>query len=114
MSKGSDLLVTALENEGVDRIFGAPGEKNLDAVESLRRSEIKLALTRHEWAAALMAATHGRLTRRAGFPSTAGDGGAQFLDRRRICAAGRDADYAAHLTEGDPSRQNRRNSRLST
>ena len=38
MTKGSDLLVAALENEGVDRIFGIPGEENLDVVESLRSS----------------------------------------------------------------------------
>ncbi len=62
MKKGSDLFVTALENEGVDRIFGVPGEENLDVVESLRKSTIKLILTRHEQAAAFMAATHGRLT----------------------------------------------------
>ena len=42
MPKGSDLLVAALENEGVDRIFGVPGEENLDVVESLRNSSIKL------------------------------------------------------------------------
>ena len=42
MPKGSDLLVAALENEGVDRIFGVPGEENLDVVESLRKSKIKL------------------------------------------------------------------------
>jgi acetolactate synthase I/II/III large subunit len=60
--KGSDLLVSALENEGVEWIFGVPGEENLDIVESLRRSRIKLVLTRHEQAAAFMAATHGRLT----------------------------------------------------
>jgi acetolactate synthase-1/2/3 large subunit len=42
MAKGSDLLVAALENEGVDRIFGVPGEENLDVVESLRNSSIKL------------------------------------------------------------------------
>ena len=47
MPKGSDLLVAALENEGVDRIFGVPGEENLDVVESLRNSSIKLILTRH-------------------------------------------------------------------
>ena len=64
MTKGSDLFVAALENEGVDRIFGVPGEENLDVVESLRKSEIKLILTRHEQAAAFMAATHGRLTAR--------------------------------------------------
>jgi acetolactate synthase-1/2/3 large subunit len=66
MPKGSDLLVAALENEGVDRIFGVPGEENLDVVESLRTSGIELVLTRHEQAAAFMAATHGRLTGRPG------------------------------------------------
>src|SRR5919107_6101669 len=66
MPKGSDLLVAALENEGVDRIFGIPGEENLDVVESLRSSKIELVLTRHEQAAAFMAATHGRLTGRPG------------------------------------------------
>src|SRR5229473_6205939 len=66
MPKGSDLLVAALENEGVDRIFALPGEENLDVVESLRNSKIKLILTRHEQAAAFMAATHGRLTGQPG------------------------------------------------
>src|SRR5260370_35421120 len=64
--KGADLLVTALENEGVQYIFGVPGEENLDVVEALRRSSIRLVVTRHEQAAAFMAATHGRLTGRAG------------------------------------------------
>ncbi|MBP1093385.1 thiamine pyrophosphate-dependent acetolactate synthase large subunit-like protein [Bradyrhizobium japonicum] len=64
--KGSDLFVAALENEGVDRIFGVPGEENLDLVESLRTSKIELILTRHEQAAAFMAATHGRLTGKPG------------------------------------------------
>ncbi len=66
MPKGSDILVAALENEGVDRIFGLPGEENLDVVESIRRSGIQLVLTRHEQAAAFMAATYGRLTGRPG------------------------------------------------
>ena len=66
MRKGSDLLVQALENEGVERIFGIPGEENLDMVESLRTSSIELVLTRHEQAAAFMAATHGRLTGKPG------------------------------------------------
>src|SRR5258708_29685080 len=65
--KGSDLLVAALENEGVEQIFGVPGEENLDVVESLRRSRIKLIVTRHEQAAAFMAATHGHLTTGAAF-----------------------------------------------
>src|SRR5437870_7337009 len=64
--KGSNLLVSALENEGVEQIFGVPGEENLDVVESLRRSRIKLIVTRHEQAAAFMAATHGRLTGKPG------------------------------------------------
>src|SRR5579859_1769708 len=64
--KGSDLLVAALENEGVERIFGIPGEENLDVVESLRGSRIELVLTRHEQAAAFMAATYGRLTGKPG------------------------------------------------
>src|SRR5260370_25690225 len=64
--KGADLLVAALENEGVQHIFGVPGEENLDVLDALRRSTIKFVLTRHEQAAAFMAATHGRLTGRAG------------------------------------------------
>jgi acetolactate synthase-1/2/3 large subunit len=59
---GAQLLVAALENEGVKQIFGVPGEENLDFVEAIRLSSIKLVLTRHEQAAAFMAATHGRLT----------------------------------------------------
>ena len=66
MPKGSDLLVAALENEGVDRVFGVPGEENLDVVEALRTSRIELVLTRHEQPAAFMAATHGRLTGKPG------------------------------------------------
>ena len=56
--KASDLLVKALENEGVEYIFGVPGEENLDFVESLRTSNIRLILTRHEQAAGFMAATY--------------------------------------------------------
>jgi acetolactate synthase-1/2/3 large subunit len=79
MTKGSDLLVAALENEGVDRIFGLPGEENLDVVESLRNSKIELVLTRHEQAASFMAATQGRLTGRPGVClSTLGPGALNF------------------------------------
>ena len=63
---GAELLVSALENEGVQQIFGIPGEENLAFVDALRRSSIKLMVTRHEQAAAFMAATHGRLTGKAG------------------------------------------------
>ena len=63
---GAELMVAALENEGVRQIFGVPGEENLDVVEALRRSTIELVLTRHEQVAAFMAATHGRLTGKPG------------------------------------------------
>ena len=77
--KGSDLLVKALENEGVERIFGVPGEENLEVVESLRDSKIDLVVTRHEQAAAFMAATYGRLTGHPGVCiSTLGPGALNF------------------------------------
>ena len=53
--KASDLFIKALENEGVEYIFGVPGEENLDFLNSLKDSKsIKLILTRHEQAAAFM------------------------------------------------------------
>ncbi|MGZ0709109.1 acetolactate synthase large subunit [Coraliomargarita sp. W4R53] len=79
--KTSDLFIKALENEGVEYIFGVPGEENLDFLESLRQSKsIKLVLTRHEQAAAFMAATYGRLTGRPGIClSTLGPGATNFV-----------------------------------
>ena len=56
--KASDLFVRALEQEEVEYIFGIPGEENLDILESLRNSSIKLILTRHEQGAGFMAATY--------------------------------------------------------
>ena len=78
--KASDLFVQALENEGVEYIFGIPGEENLDLLESLRSSsKIKLILTRHEQGAAFMAATYGRLTGKAGVcMATLGPGATNF------------------------------------
>lgn len=64
--KTSDLFVKALEAEGVEYIFAIPGEENLDLLESLRKSEIRLVLVRHEQAGGFMAATYGRLTGKAG------------------------------------------------
>lgn len=78
--KTSDLLVDALESEGVEFIFGIPGEENLDVLESLSKSSIKLVLTRHEQAAGFMAATYGRLTGRAGVcMSTLGPGATNLV-----------------------------------
>ena len=62
----SDLFIKALENEGVERIYGVPGEENLDILEALRKSSIEFILTRHEQGAAFMAATYGRLTGKPG------------------------------------------------
>lgn len=64
--KASDLLVSALEVEGVRYVFGVPGEENLDFLESLRTSPIEFVVTRHEQAAGFMAATWGRLTGKPG------------------------------------------------
>ncbi len=77
--KASDLLVKALEHEGVEYIFGIPGEENLDFLNSLKTSSIKLIITRHEQAAGFMAATYGRLTGKAGVClSTLGPGATNF------------------------------------
>ena len=78
--KSSDLLVKALESEGVEYVFGVPGEENLDFLESLRTSRIRLILTRHEQGAAFMAATYGRLTGKVGVClATLGPGATNFV-----------------------------------
>lgn len=78
--KASDLFVQCLENEGVEYIFGVPGEENLDLLDSLSRSSIKLILTRHEQGAGFMAATYGRLTGKAGVClSTLGPGATNLV-----------------------------------
>lgn len=80
MTKASDLFVAALEAEGVEYVFGIPGEENLDLIESLRTSSIELVLTRHEQAAGFMAATLGRLTGKAGVClSTLGPGATNLV-----------------------------------
>lgn len=80
MTKASDLLVAALEAEGVEYVFGIPGEENLDLLESLRTSRIRLILTRHEQSAGFMAATLGRLSGKAGVClSTLGPGATNLV-----------------------------------
>ena len=64
--KASDLFIRCLETEGVERIFGVPGEENADFMISLIDSPIEFVLCRHEQAAAFMADTYGRLTGKAG------------------------------------------------
>jgi len=81
MTKASDLFVHCLEEEGVEYIFGVPGEENLDFLDSLSRStKIKLILTRHEQGAGFMAATYGRHTGRTGVCiATLGPGATNFV-----------------------------------
>jgi acetolactate synthase-1/2/3 large subunit len=62
----AELLVKCLENEGVEYIFGVPGEENIDVMDALLDSPIKFVTTRHEQGAAFMADVYGRLTGRAG------------------------------------------------
>jgi len=67
MAKASDLFIQCLEAEGVEYVFGVPGEENLDFLDSLSRStKIRLILTRHEQGAGFMAATYGRHTGKVG------------------------------------------------
>ena len=78
--KASDLFIKALEAENVEYVFGIPGEENLDFLESLRTSSIKLILTRHEQGAGFMGATYGRLTGKPGVClATLGPGATNFV-----------------------------------
>lgn len=78
--QASDLLVQCLEVEGVDRVFGLPGEELEDVLFSLRDSTISFVPVRHEQGAAFMADVHGRLTGNAGVClSTLGPGATNLL-----------------------------------
>jgi len=80
MMKVSDLLVRCLEREGVDHVFGLPGEEMEDLLFSLRDSSIEFVPVRHEQGAAFMADVHGRLTGEAGVClSTLGPGATNLL-----------------------------------
>ncbi|MDQ7861917.1 thiamine pyrophosphate-binding protein [Peribacillus frigoritolerans] len=87
--KASDLFVRCLENEGVQYIFGIPGEENTDLIDSLISSDIEFILVHHEQAAAFMADIYGRLTGKPGVClGTLGTGCNQFIDRDRKCLSG--------------------------
>src|SRR5512141_322484 len=78
--KASELFVRQLQGEGVTHVFGLPGEENLHLLEELRRANLRVIVTRHEQAAAFMAATYGRLTGRAGVCfSTLGPGATNLV-----------------------------------
>ena len=62
----AELFVRCLENEGVEYVFGIPGEENIHIMDALARSRIRFVATRHEQGAAFMADVYGRLTGRAG------------------------------------------------
>ena len=80
-TKASDLFIECLEEEGVEYVFGVPGEENLDFLDSLSRSDkIKLILTRHEQGAGFMASTYGRHTGKTGVClATLGPGATNFV-----------------------------------
>jgi acetolactate synthase I/II/III large subunit len=76
----AELLVKCLENEGVQYVFGLPGEENLHVLEALRDSPIQFITTRHEQGAAFMADVYGRLTGKAGVClSTLGPGATNLM-----------------------------------
>jgi acetolactate synthase-1/2/3 large subunit len=78
--KASELLVKCLENEGVEYIFGLPGEENIDVMDALIDSPIEFVTTKHEQGAAFMADVYGRLTGRAGVClSTLGPGATNLV-----------------------------------
>ncbi len=78
--RASELFVKQLEEEGVQYVFGLPGEENLYLLKALKGSNIKVIITRHEQAAAFMASTCGRLTGRAGVCfSTLGPGATNLV-----------------------------------
>jgi len=78
--KAAELFIRCLENEGVDYVFGIPGEENLDVMDALLDSDIRFITTRHEQGAAFMADVYGRLTARAGVClATLGPGATNLL-----------------------------------
>ncbi|MHC4878834.1 MAG: thiamine pyrophosphate-binding protein, partial [Planctomycetota bacterium] len=79
--KASDLFVKCLEEEGIELIFGVPGEENADFMMSLEESDqIRFILTRHEQGAAFMAEVYGRLTGTpAGCLGTLGPGATNLI-----------------------------------
>lgn len=78
--KVAELFVKCLENEGVEYIFGVPGEENIDLMDALLDSSIEFIVTRHETSAAFMAGAYGRLTGKPGVClATLGPGATNLL-----------------------------------
>ena len=66
MRTGGQLIVDALEANGVDRLYCVPGESYLAVLDALHDSPIDTIVCRQEGGAAMMADCHGRLTGRPG------------------------------------------------
>ena len=104
--------MACLENEGVEYVFGIPGEETLDVNEALDRSaQITFVPTRHEQGAAFMAEAYGRLTGKAGVClATLGPGATNLatgiadanLDHAPLVAITGQVDLTRHA-QGDPS-----------
>ncbi|MDA8162785.1 MAG: thiamine pyrophosphate-binding protein, partial [Desulfobacteraceae bacterium] len=74
------LVVECLENEGVEYVFGIPGEENILLLDALNNSSIRFVLTRSEQAASFMAGIYGRVTGKAGVcVATLGPGAINLL-----------------------------------
>ena len=93
--KGAELLIRCLEAEGVEYVFGLPGEETADLMISMLNSTAKFILTRHEQSAAFMADVYGRLTGKVGVClATLGPGATNLttgiasanMDRSRVLA----------------------------
>lgn len=97
MKTTAQVLVDCLEAEGVDVMFGIPGEETLDLMFAIRDSKIRFIPVRHEQGAAFMADVYGRLTGRAGVClSTLGPGAHQPCHRCGGCLSGRCAAGGHH------------------
>jgi acetolactate synthase-1/2/3 large subunit len=62
----SRQIVACLQNEGVEYVFGLPGEENIYLIDAMADSSIRFITTRDERGAAFMADTYGALTGKAG------------------------------------------------
>ena len=76
----AQLLVQCLENEGVEYVFGIPGEENIRLVDAMKDSHICFITVRDEWAASFMADLYGRVTGKPGVcAATLGPGAINLL-----------------------------------
>jgi acetolactate synthase-1/2/3 large subunit len=100
------LFIKCLENEGVQYVFGVPGEENLHLLEALRTAKVTFIPTRNEQAAGFMAATIGRLTGKSGVAlSTLGPGATNFITAAAYANLG--GMPALFITGQKPVKQNK-------